>query len=164
MKIKLAIVSLFTLLVAFSIGIYADTAGNVAAPFTTPSYTPPVVLTPITLSIASSGAQNITIPVAGASTFLLKVSGTCTSLAGTVLGSADNGTTYTAALNLWALPTAGTTASLTPLASFTATNLGIGVKVNTQGLTKLKVVISANSGTTCVISGAGTTGGFSIIF
>lgn len=159
MKSKLFLYALFVLVIG-SLSIFcntasADSTGVISGPFQTPTYIPTNVLTPITLP---SGAQNITLSVAGKSTVAFKFNGTCTGLAGTVQGSTDNGSTWTT-INVYPYPALGTAAPTAAVSGAIAG--GTLEKLNTQGFSHIKFVLSAlSANNTCSLTAAETTGGF----
>lgn len=78
------------LVAALCMGLVASALSQ-TYPTTNPTYIPSAVLTPVAL--AAPG--NVVYAAQGLGTVTLRVTGTCTSLAGTVQGSNDGGTNYT---------------------------------------------------------------------
>ena len=140
---------MFVLAMAFAV-IAAPAFADANYPYTTPVYIPNADAAPATYS-APSTAYVLTTQNIG--TVSLRVSGTCTSLAATVQGSNDQGINYTA-LNLYPVAT-GTTAP-TAVASISAPGFW---KINTSGMNKIRVNISALTAT-CTVEMLGSPHGF----
>lgn len=131
---------------------------DVGALYNNPTYTP--ALTYPQSANLPTGAQTITRVASGYTTLTINFSGTCTALAGTVQGSNDNGTTWTT-LNVYPYPALGTS---TPTAAASGA-LAAGLqKVNSQGFSNVRLVLTALTGTTCKLSTTFGNGGFSFNF
>lgn len=149
-----------------SFGVTAINAG-VSIPVNNAFYEPNSVITLPSTSLATggylnTGAQNIFIPTAGNDVLVFKFAGGSTACAGlnaTVLGSLDNGASYTQ-LNIYPYPALGTAAP-TILASGGPVLYSTGLsKVNIEGFTNIEISISALTGTTCVFSASMGSGDF----
>ena len=117
-------------------------------PYQNPTYIPSAVLAPVTLSAPGS----VLFSTNGLSTLAVRVSGTCTSLAGTLQASND-GTNFTA-INLY--PIATGTAAPTAVASYSAVGFW---KANVTGFTSVKMNVTALTAS-CVIAMSGTQGDY----
>lgn len=144
----------------------------ITIPSTTPVYEPTTTITlPSQFLVAggylATGAQNIIIPIAGNDVLAFKFNGgssACAGLNATVLGSLDNGATYTQ-LNVYPYPALGTAAptilaSGGPILYSTGGTNGGPIKVNVEGFTTAEISISALTGTTCIFSAAMGNGDF----
>lgn len=133
--------SFLTMMVA----MFANAAlADATYPYTNPSYNPTATSAPVSYSAPADYVFQSN----GLAVVSLKVSGTCTSLAGTLQGSTDNGTSWTD-LNLAAV-TAGSTISVTGAGHWRA---------NVAGFNKLRFHITALTAA-CSVAMAGTQDGF----
>lgn len=118
-------------------------------PYTNPTYIPNAVFNPVSYT----APVDISFLTNGIGTVSLRVSGTCTSLAATVLASNDAGANTTA-VNLYPIAT-GTTA---PVAVASIGAVGFW-KINTVGYNLIKVHVTALTAS-CTFAMVGTPGGF----
>ncbi len=123
-------------------------AGAQSFPYNNPTYIPSAILAPQTLSAPGSFIFQTT----GQSTLTVRITGTCTSLAGTLQGSND-ATNYTA-INLY--PIATGTSAPTAVASYSAAGFW---KANVTGFTQVKINVTALTAS-CVFALVGTQGDF----
>ena len=144
MKSMFSRILFLAILALTSFGVMADAT----YPWVSPSYTPTAVSPPVTYTAPNSYKYTIQ----GIDTVSVRVSGTCTSLAATMQASNDN-INFTN-INLYPIAT-GTTA---PVAVASISAVGFW-KVNTQGYTNVKLVISALTAT-CTVAMAGDNSGF----
>jgi uncharacterized Fe-S center protein len=151
------LIKFFTLTLAMFLSASAafEASADVNFPYSNPTYIP-TLTNPS--AVLPTGAQNIVISTAGASTLAFNFTGTCTSLAATVNGSLDNGVTYTQ-LNFYPYPALGTAAPTIDADGTLAASAGV-VKVNSAGFNKIKIAISALAGATCTFTAAETQGSF----
>ena len=131
---------------------------DVGALYNNPTYIPSLTY-PQTAALPT-GAQSITRVTSGYTILNVNFTGTCTALAGTIQGSTDNGTTWTT-LNVYPYPTLGTAQPTASASGAIVTGLQ---KVNTEGFSNVKLVITALTGTTCKLSTSFSNGGFSSYF
>lgn len=131
---------------------------DVGALYNNPTYIPS--LTYPQTGALPTGAQTITRVTSGYTILNANFSGTCTALAGTVQGSTDNGTTWTT-LNVYPYPALGTAQPTASASGAIVTGLQ---KINTEGFSNIKFVLTALTGTTCKLSTSFSNGGFSSYF
>jgi hypothetical protein len=136
-------------LAIFALAALAFGANAQTYAYTNPTYIPNAVDPTVTLTAPGTDPFVIN----GIGTLTVRVSGTCTSLAGTLQASNDNGTNFTA-INLY--PIATGTSAPTAVASISAPGFW---KANVSGFNLVRVNVTALTAT-CTISMVGSPHGF----
>jgi len=140
----------FSKLFALVIGFGLMTAAFAQTyPYTNPTYTPNAVLAK---QFIASGVASTAFTNSGIGTLSIQVSGTCTSLAGSVTAS-NNGTDYN---TIDIFPVVGATSTAASAVSAT----GIYV-ANVASLSKIRFENTAVSGTACAVTMSGSPHPFS---
>lgn len=142
------LISKLGMLAIMALSAVALSASAQTFPYQNPTYIPSAVLAPVSLSAPG------TVPFStnGLSTLVMRVSGTCTAVAGTL--QASNDATNFTAINLYPIAT-GTTAPVA-VAAFAAAGFW---KANVTGFTSVKVNVTALTAA-CAFALSGTQGDF----
>ena len=157
---------LFSIIPGIILGLMLSTAGFVHAdakyPITSPAYVPMAQTASVTLATGASTTTYMTLN--NINVVVMRVSGTCTGLAAAVQVTNDVGATKTnwTSVNFWPSPALGTAAgTIDADGSLTATGL---YKIKTDGMTMVRLNVSALTGASCAIQFTGSNSAFTAAY